>query len=307
MFLDIFYPVLYLYYRKDYIVTHDGDFHPDEVFACAVIKLLAPYLRIIRSRDTKVIAKAKYAIDVSCLYNPVNGRFDHHQDDPSLVRPNGIKYAAFGLVWKHFGQYLCKSQCLDEAQEIWEIIETQLVQKIDALDNWQGDEYPNDISQAILDFMPTWDSKPSQHEINTAFHKALEFAQTILKNAIEKTRASVKAKKLIKSALKFRTLNEILVLDKPLPWRDWLPKLNEEVKLVVFPAIDGNWRVQSVPTAPDSQQIKVPLPQSWVESGDEFPQVSGVNDAYFVHKERFVACTRTQQGAIKLAKQALNI
>ena len=64
--------------------THDGRFHADEIFALAILNLIYPDLKIVRSRDEKVYNKADIIVDVGHIYNPENLIFDHHQRSFSL-------------------------------------------------------------------------------------------------------------------------------------------------------------------------------------------------------------------------------
>ena len=61
------------------IATHSGTFHTDEVTAYAVLRYLFPANILIRTRDAELIDGANLAIDVGHIYDPVRGRFDHHQ------------------------------------------------------------------------------------------------------------------------------------------------------------------------------------------------------------------------------------
>ena len=46
------------------IVTHDGSFHADDVFAVATLLKLFPDANVIRTRDTSVIERADVVVDV---------------------------------------------------------------------------------------------------------------------------------------------------------------------------------------------------------------------------------------------------
>ena len=61
------------------IVTHNGNFHADDVFSIAAFKLILPSFRLIRTRDSELIAKADIVLDVGGEYDPDSDRFDHHQ------------------------------------------------------------------------------------------------------------------------------------------------------------------------------------------------------------------------------------
>lgn len=103
------------------ILTHNDDFHVDEVFAIALLGKLGfgiddlNKLNIVRSRDEDVINyhrnKGSYIIDVGLQYDPENLQFDHHQNDPSLKWDENSKllevdykdrpflYSSCGLIW----------------------------------------------------------------------------------------------------------------------------------------------------------------------------------------------------------------
>src|SRR3989338_5197622 len=95
------------------IITHDGKFHADDVFAVATLLLIlrreSPSVSIVRSRDSALVARADFVIDVGGQYNEEKNRFDHHQIGGAGERKNGIPFAAFGLVWKKFGEALAGS------------------------------------------------------------------------------------------------------------------------------------------------------------------------------------------------------
>src|SRR4051812_45467880 len=98
--------------KKIKLVTHDGSFHSDDLFAAAALSILfsnknLPY-EIIRSRDEETIASADYVFDVGGQYDAEKNRFDHHQAEGAPTpRANGIPYSSFGLVWKKFGTEIC--------------------------------------------------------------------------------------------------------------------------------------------------------------------------------------------------------
>ena len=131
-----------LFKKKIRLVTHNGSFHTDDIFACATLSLYlekkGENFEIIRTRDEQIIKDADYVFDVGGIYDPSINRFDHHQKGGAGGRtiPSGneeqvatIEYAAFGLVWKQIGKELTSSQ------EVANIIDKRLVSPIDAHDN----------------------------------------------------------------------------------------------------------------------------------------------------------------------------
>ena len=72
----------------------------------AVLGLAAGPLEIVRTRDASALAAADARVDVGGKSDPATGDFDHHQRGGAGERPNGVRYASFGLVWKHYGAQL---------------------------------------------------------------------------------------------------------------------------------------------------------------------------------------------------------
>jgi uncharacterized UPF0160 family protein len=96
-----------LFSRRKIVITHNGSFHPDDVFAVATLLIKFGKLKVIRTRDENRFKSADFLVDVGSIYNPKDNRFDHHQKGGAGKRDNGIKYASFGLVWKKFSKDIC--------------------------------------------------------------------------------------------------------------------------------------------------------------------------------------------------------
>lgn len=101
------------------------------------------------------------------------------------------------------------------------------------------------------------------------------------------------------------------------PWKDHLYTLEEDagveskVVYVLYPestAPDAKWRVQCVPVSKDSFQSRKPLPEAWRGfRDDELSQISGIPGCVFVHAAGFIGGNKTFDGALKMAKQALEL
>src|SRR3989344_9093627 len=116
------------------LVTHNGSFHADDVFAAAVLSIYLEKRRetfeIIRTRDEEIIKTGDYVFDVGGIYDADKNRFDHHQKDGAGKRDNNIEYSSFGLVWKKFGKELCNG-----FEKAIKSIDNRLIAPIDAADN----------------------------------------------------------------------------------------------------------------------------------------------------------------------------
>ena len=71
--------------------THGGKFHADDVFSTALLQIVRPDIQVTRGF---VVPDDFDGI----VYDVGGGMFDHHQE-PRETRPNGVPYAAFGLLW----------------------------------------------------------------------------------------------------------------------------------------------------------------------------------------------------------------
>ena len=65
------------------IITHAGQFHADEILACAMLRVLgfyAPIERTYTPSESDFADPTVFVLDVGQRYEPEKGNFDHHQD-----------------------------------------------------------------------------------------------------------------------------------------------------------------------------------------------------------------------------------
>jgi uncharacterized UPF0160 family protein len=288
--------------KKKLLVTHNGTFHADDIFATAALSiLLNEDIKVVRTRDEEMFTKGDYIYDVGGEYDPTRNRFDHHQHGGAGKRENGIPYAAFGLVWKTYGEQICGSQ--DVANKLDE----SLVQSIDAHDNGinlytlKGDIAPYLIENMFDSFRPTW---KEEEEYDTPFMEVLEIAKKFLRRAIVRARDSLDAKSFVQKAYEEAVDKRIIVLDGAYPWQGVLGDYPEPLYVVCFKT--GMWRVLCVRKDKESFENRKSLPESWAGLRDEeLARVSGVPDATFCHNGRFLAVAKSKEGALALAQKAL--
>ena len=96
-------------FRSKTVVAHSGEFHADDVLQWQSLSLLLGKVRVLQP-DQKIINAGDYVVDVGGTYDPDKKRFDHHQVGGAGNRQNGIPYAAFGLVWKEYGEKIAGSK-----------------------------------------------------------------------------------------------------------------------------------------------------------------------------------------------------
>lgn len=290
------------------LITHNGTFHSDEVFSTVLLSkvLKKDILKLCRTSNIKEGI-------TGFVYDVGYGKYDHHQPGGNGERKNGIKYSSFGLVWRDFGKdYLKQLNCL-QIEEVWSMVDKKLVQNIDAIDNGQLGKLtqfdfevvtlPNLISM----YNSNWDDEQANQ--NEMFLKAVQFAQTVFDRFIISVVSKIRAKSRVEDAIE-NSKNQILILEKFMPWKEFLlDSENEKAKnilFVVFPSNRGGYNVYAVPKENGSFESRKLFPAKWAGLKDEeLSKISGVATATFCHTGRFICATRTKEDAIKIARIAV--
>ena len=282
------------------IVTHNGNFHADDVFSIAALKIIFPSFTLIRTRDNAIINDADVVIDVGGQYDPETNRFDHHQRGGAGARENGIPFSSFGLVWKKYGLAIC-----DDNQDVANAVDAGLVSTIDAIDcgHVEGVATGISLSQTISMFNPTWEE---ESDFDAAFDQAVEFANTLLIRFVASARGGLNAKKIVAQAIKQADDPRLIVLERYTPWKKTVHSLSDEALFVVYPSHSGKWIVQTVPAELGSFEDRKSLPAPWAGlSDDEFQAVTGIDDAMFCHNGLFIAGAESFESVMSLAAMAL--
>ncbi|MFA4975118.1 MAG: MYG1 family protein [Candidatus Paceibacterota bacterium] len=289
------------------LITHNGSFHTDDVFAAATLSLVLEKMgedfEIIRTRDEEIIKNGDYVFDVGGIYDEEKNRFDHHQKGGAGKRYE-IEYSSFGLVWKKYGIELT------ESEKIVEIVDRHLVAPIDASDNGidlvesKHKIFPYLIQDFFRIMRPTW--RETNSNINEMFFKSVEIAKEILLREIIYAKDAILADEAILSIYNNTKDKRFIVLDKNYAKKEILEKLTGTL-FVVYPRETSNtWGVEAIRKDFKSFENKKNLPTKWGGFRDEELQnITGVKDAVFCHKALFIAVAKTKEGAIKLAELAI--
>jgi uncharacterized UPF0160 family protein len=287
--------------------THSGSFHADEVFALATLRLAHGAIGIIRTRDAAALAQCDLRVDVGRKYDPATGDFDHHQGDAG-ERENGIRYASFGLVWRELGPQVCDSEAV--AAEL----DNALVAPIDAGDNGQeliGEPVfegvnPYHLGRLIASYGPSWDDPDREGAEQHGFGEALKLADGILRREIASAQARARATGLVRAAIAAADDARIIEFDRGLPWKSVVMNEAPEALVVIYPR-GNDWGVQAVPADTGSFDNRRDFPEAWAGlEGAELQAVTGVPDATFCHIGRFMAVAGSREGALALAKLAVD-
>jgi uncharacterized UPF0160 family protein len=289
------------------IATHDGSFHADEVFALAALVLLGQPLEIIRTRDRKVLAGADVRVDVGFRHDPATGDFDHHQRGFDTARPNGVRYASFGLIWREFGARVC-----DGDQEIADAVDASLVQGVDANDTGQrltesliDGAHPLTVNGVVGGFNGRWDETLAPEQERLRFDEALDLARGILAREVLAAASGRRAVRVVREAIAAATDPRLIELPVDAPWKQVLVHEAPEALYVMYPKRQG-FGLEAVPRELGSFQNRRDLPDAWGGlEAEDLVAATGVPDALFCHAKRFLVVASSREGIQALARLAL--
>ena len=301
------------------LLTHSGQFHADDIFSTALLniyfknkepKTKLKYKRSIKKED---IDKADIVYDIGLIYNPKKLRFDHHQNDTGLIRSNGIPYAAFGLLFKHFGHGLISLISGEKNKkvlaEIFDIVEKKLIQHIDAMDNGTSTykQLFKGVDVITIDnYFRMYKFEAGSEDmkkIDKKFFELVKFSEPILENIINYATERQKEKALGQKAYNKAKDKRIIICD-----RFYSYNFNEfpEPLIVVYPDLRNNWSAKNVQTGEDMYDARFYFPESWRGLVDEeLERACGVKGAKFCHKSGFLCVNETKEGLMEMVMLAM--
>jgi len=287
------------------VVTHNGGFHADDVFGVATLQLYfgVDNLEVIRTRDEAIISVADIVLDVGGVYDVTRQRFDHHQIG-APIRDNGIPYAAFGLIWKEYGEKFCDSK------DVADIIEKRLVLSIDANDNGISlyeAKHPDVALTTLQDLIglmkPVWNG---EEDVDKRFEEACAFAREILLRAKKHARAELAEVKLAREVYDSTADKRVIVSDVELS--SYLFIEHPEVLFTVYPDENQHWCATAIRKESGSFTTRIQFPDAWRGLRDEaLSQASGVVDAVFCHKAGFLFVANSKEGVLEAVQKTLNL
>lgn len=265
--------------------THDGEFHADDVFSTALIKL---YCRK-KELTEPLIVRSRSIPDLfgGLIYDENNSPFDHHEE--LKYRVNGVPYAAFGLLWQAVG---------DEFVSEPEKFDSSFVIFIDANDNGISG-YNDTYSRIISSMNPTWEEDVSEDE---QFEKAVQLAISILEREFAVINARNNAIPFVQKAYENSKNKEIVVLERFAMWQKAL--VPTDAKFVIWQK-KGKFLAQAIPVEVGSFELKTPFKEEWAGlRNEDLRKVSGLN-LNFCHKNLFFIEAETLESAIKACEISL--
>jgi len=312
------------------VVTHNADFHADDICAVATLAHLfggLEKIKIVRSRDAAVIDSGDYVVDVGGVYDQVLKRFDHHQVGGAGVRENGIPYAAFGLVWKEHGERIASMHGATNPKKVAQMIEQKIVVPLDADDNGfsiNSPVVPGVVNYRFQEFLysskPTWQERQTRkntqglgdanivdenNSLDPIFIDMVKIAYETIAREIKIAKDLVEVESLVSKIYEATEDKRLIILDNDYPWKSFLDTKTEPL-FVVYPSGDV-WRAKAVSKNKFSFENRKDFPASWGGLYDEeLTKVSGVSGAIFCHRALFTVSARSKEGAIRMARIAID-
>lgn len=289
-------------------ITHSGTFHADDIFSTILLMKVKDRVHLCR------VDSAPESVDNSIIVFDIGGgKYDHHQKDFNECRESGTKYASFGLLWKDYGwDYISKRFLNVDSKLAAEIFDREFVEGIDATDNGQVVKNNDSkvqftsISGVIGMFNPIWDSNENS---DTTFYNTVMIAEKIFDRALERAVSKARAKDAVDKAISESSM-QIMVLDKSMPWINYLFESNDpkakDILYVVYPSDRGGYHVRAVPEFPGSFSLKKAFPKEWAGlRNEELAKITGIVTATFCHNNCYLCCADKLNDAMLLAHTAV--
>ncbi|MEJ8307785.1 MYG1 family protein [Agrobacterium larrymoorei] len=297
----------------EFLVTHSGGFHADELLSSVILTRLYPTAKIVRSRAPEWITPAQDRIiyDVGGAYDAEAQIFDHHQRGAPL-REDGQPYSSFGLVWKHYGHEYLAALALPAAdvEAVHASFDKSFVLPIDLTDNGAlspaiaGELAGLTLPSLLETLKPSFDNR-QQGADDAAFHGALAIARAFVEAGIEKKAAKLRAETLVLKAIEQTGESRILELPIGMPFRPAIVKAGADHLLFVVHPRDKDWCVTGIRRAEEGFELRADLPVSWAGlTNSDLERASGVEGATFCHNGRFIAAAKTREAAMTMAQIA---
>lgn len=298
----------------DFLVTHSGGFHADELLSSVILTRLFPEARIVRSRSPEWISPATDRIiyDVGGAYDAEARIFDHHQRGAPL-REDGQPYSSFGLVWKHYGRDYLAATGLPEAhiETVHASFDRSFVLPIDLMDN--GAMSPSvagplavlTLPVLLETLKPVFD-EPDPEALERAFGEALAIARSFLEAKIAGSAAKLRAEDIVLKAVADAGEARVLELPMGMPFRSAVMKSGADHLLFVVHPRDKDWCLTGIRRADEGFELRANLPGAWagLTNGD-LEKACGVEGASFCHNGRFIAAAKTRDAVLAMAEIAV--
>ena len=298
----------------DYLVTHSGGFHADELMSSVILTRLFPTASILRSRAPEWITPGpdRIVYDVGGAYDPALRIFDHHQRGAPL-RDDGQPLSSFGLIWRHFGHdYLADIGVpAEHSEQVYASFDRIFVLPVDLVDNGvvsvsvAGPLSAMTLPGLLETLKPDFDETDPEAE-DRAFHAALTIARAFAEARVLRSAAKLRAESVVLAAIAATGPGRVLELPQGMPFRPAIVKAGAEHLLFVVHPRQQDWCVTGIRRADEGFDLRADLPLAWAGlTHADLEVASGVPGASFCHNGRFIAAAKTREAALAMAALAV--
>lgn len=285
------------------VVTHNGKFHPDEIFASVLLDwyFLTDKLNFIRTRNEISLKRYKeskhhYVIDVGDVYDPNNLNFDHHQSTFTDTGKNGDLMSSCGIMWK----YLNDKDRLGGKPTLKELYNMSdfMINKIDAF-VIKVDRHDNGVEYfPELDFISMCNFAHGKQDAN--FKYAFKLASEYFLQLFNKWRYEEEQELADEKALS-QAQGGIIYAENKLSVSKKLNSSNN--LLLVTERAENEYSIMSLNHGQEVDfTVRCPAPYDWAGlSGAEIEKIDP--RLVFSHKNRFITIVKgTKDDAMEIAR-----
>lgn len=300
--------------NPDFLVTHSGGFHADELLSSVILTRLFPQARIVRSRAPEWITPGadRVIYDVGGAYDAAERIFDHHQRGAPL-RDNGQPFSSFGLIWKHYGRDYLVAMGVPEVhlELVHASFDSSFVLPVDLMDN--GALSPSiagplaglTLPTLLETLKPVFDETDPDAE-DRGFQTALTIARSFVEARIGRSAAKLRAEALVHQAIENTGDGKILELPMGMPFRPAIVKAGADHLLFVVHPRGKDWCLTTIRREDDGFDARADLPAAWAGlTNADLEAACGVEGASFCHNGRFIAAAKTRDAALAMAELAV--
>lgn len=309
--------------KEGYIVTHDGEFHCDDVLACVLLLLLPEFkdLEIVRSRNTEIIEKGKVVVDVGGVCDLESKRFDHHQTDfkETFNKESDVKLSSSGLVFKTYGKTILETLFKDafsgQSSSVLDIVHTKIYdsffKEIDGLDNGITLNGSYSISSCLYSRIRRLNGCGSSED---DFKEAMKTVATeLFERLVHFTGKWIEEYLKLRKAVSEST-NRILVLEKYVEVEDYIFEIEKDLGTpgnILFyvykePEEEGNWVIRAIKLSSTNKTLRRPL-EFRGSDPDDLNRLYKVNGCVLVNQAGFLGKNETLDGVVQMGIKSFSL
>ena len=307
--------------KKIQIQTHSGGFHADDVTAVTLLTNfyndLGHEVTIVRSRNPETFPESDILVDVGKEYNPLQGKFDHHQESCQETWNDkcSIPLSSVGMVWKEYGHLILKrflkgkNVTEDDIKALKDKIYFSLILELDANDNgistveggkrnyWSNLNLPSIISSC--NGKDTTDDQKQDEKFSIAMTLVTQILEIKFNHVIESYFNHQKDLEYVRGMIDPSLEYLVVPSNCPTVYK-CLSDLDPDfrIKFLVFLS-DLEITVKTRGKEPFQNLVDI-LPQKILEK-----RLTDPDSLIFVHKNLFIAKSKTVETALEIIKLSL--